>query len=98
MITDEDLKRFWEADEGRRIQRQLRELQPQIDRMSDAIRHSETLGGFGWAFPLDMRLPDYVVIAEESTSYEKADAAFLKYYTDNDSQTYRLLMDVIVND
>ena len=98
MLTDEDLKQFWETDEGKRIQQQLRQLQPQIDRMLDAVRHSETLGDLGWAFPLDMEPRNYVPIAEESTSYEKADAVFLKYYTDNDGQAYKHLMDVIISD
>jgi hypothetical protein len=98
MLTDEDLKQFWETDEGKRIQQQLRQLQPEIDRMLDAVRHSETLGDLGWAFPLDMQPRDYVRIAEESTSYEKADAAFLNYYTHNNGQAYKRLMDVIIND
>jgi hypothetical protein len=77
MITDEDLKRFWETDEGKRLQQEFRQLQPQFDRMLDAVRHGETLGGLGWVFPLDMEAEDYVPIAEESTSTAKADVAFL---------------------
>jgi hypothetical protein len=66
--------------------------------MANAVRRSETLGDLGWAFPLDMQPRDYVTIAEESTSYEKANSAFLRYYTDNDGRAYKHLIDVLIND
>ncbi len=66
--------------------------------MVSAVRRSETLGQFGWAFPLDMPPPEYVPIAEESTSSEKADAAFLRYYTRNHGQAYKDLIDLLINE
>lgn len=98
MITDDDLRRFWESDEGRRLHNEFLQLQPAVDRMVNAVRRSETLGKFGWAFPLDMRPPEYVAIAEESTSYEKADAAFLRYYTRNDGQACKHLIHLLINE
>jgi len=98
VITDEDLRAFWETDEGRIMEQRLRQIRPQSGRFVSAVRYCETLGDMGWAFPLDMQPRDYVPIAEESTSCEKADAAFLKYYTDNDGQAYMRLMDRIIND
>lgn len=86
MITDDDLRRFWESEGGKRVHKKFLQLQPAFNRMASAVRRSETLGDLGWAFPLDMQPRDYVPIAEESTSYEKADAAFLSYYTCNGGQ------------
>ena len=91
MITDEDLRRLSETAEGKRLQTQLLQFQPALNRMLDAVRRSETLGDLGWAFPLDMQPGDYISLAEEATSYEKADAAFLRYYTRNDGQAYKHL-------
>lgn len=98
MVTDEDLRRFWETAEGQRLQKQLLRFQPALKRQVDAVRRSETLGGFGWAFPLDMQPGEYLSIAEESTSYEKAEAAFLRYYTRNNGRTYKHLIDLLINE
>jgi hypothetical protein len=89
----------FETDEQQKLIQELSlQVRPHIDRMSRAVRCSETLGHFGWAFPLDMKPRDYVSIAEASTSYEKADVAFLTYYTDKDGQAYELLIDLLIND
>jgi len=98
MITDEELRRFWETAEGERLHKQFLQLRPAFNRMADAVRRSETLGDLGWSFPLDMQPRDYIPLAEESTSYEKADAAFLKYYTLNDGQAYEHLIDLLINE
>jgi hypothetical protein len=98
MITDDDLRRFWESEGGKRVRKEFRQLQPRVNRMLSAVRRSETLGDLGWAFPLDMQPRDYVPIAEDSTSYENADAAFLSYYARNDGQAYKRLIDLLIDE
>jgi hypothetical protein len=98
MITDDDLRGFWQSDEGKRLHEKFLHLQPAVDRMVYAIRRSETLGHFGWAFPVDMQPREYVAIAEESSSSDKADAAFLRYYTRSDGLAYRRLISVLINE
>jgi len=51
MITDEELRRFWETAEGERLHKQFLQLRPAFNRMADAVRRSETLGDLGWSFP-----------------------------------------------
>lgn len=98
MITDEDLKTFWKTSEGKKIQNKFLQLQPAPNRMVSVVRRSETLGDLGWAFPLDMPPGDYLTIAEESTSYEKADAAFLRYYAAKNGQAYKDLIELLISD
>jgi hypothetical protein len=113
MFSDKAFQQVWETDAGKKARQQFADLetdegkkahhlfadlQPRVNRMLDAVRRSETLGDMGWAFPLDMSFDDHVHIVEQSTSYEKADAAFLKYYTDNDGEAYERLMDLLIDD
>jgi hypothetical protein len=95
MITDEDLRQFWKTPKGERLHKKFVQAH---NRMADAVRRSETLGDLGWAFPLDMRPGDYIALAKEATSYEKADAAFLRYYTRDDGQAYEYLIDSLINE
>lgn len=83
MITDGELRLFFETDQGKKV---LQQLTLQMERMKKAVERSETFGHCGWAFPLDMEPRDYVRLAEHATNADTVDAAFLKCYRDHDAR------------
>jgi hypothetical protein len=82
-----------EPEWQRQLLRPLHNIQSAHDVFNAALQNAEALGSMGWTIPMNAYMRDCVALLQEvPKGPEATDAAFARFYADNDQESLTLLL------